>query len=445
MRPQTRTGRWWVGLLVGVAAIGAVAPAGAQQMAFEEVVANLKVGDPRVRMDALRLLRSAGYLEAAPAIAPLLSDPVPDIQALAVETELALFLVDEAYTREYARRIVPGKGATLPLYAFAQGPGATIANPVPAAVIRGLVYAASSKAIQTQFDAAYTLGVLAPPLIKAGKFPDGKAVGDRLMAIIRDPDPTLRLAATHVLGRLMGAALKAPEANAELTAMRTEAGDQIIAGLNDPDELIRLSSMGALGEMRYDRAVQALTDLFGYYKREKLGLAALDAVAQIAHPGSVTVFAALLGDGNEHVRRIVVEGIGRTGDKGAVYNLKIRSSGEKSRLVQQAMAFARAKTGDFTLMTNVVDGFMRAELQAYAFEYLVELGAPLAPSLVGYATHPNAKVRAGVAEVLGIVGNQASLAVVEPLTRDKDKTVAAAAARSQRRLALRVPAQPRVP
>jgi hypothetical protein len=140
-----------------------------------------------------------------------------------------------------------------------------------------------------------------------------------------------------------------------------------------------------------------------------------------------------------------VEGIGRSGDKGAIYNLNIRGASEKSALVKQAIAFARAKTGDFTLLTLIVEGFMRPGLQAYAFDYLVELGAPLAPSLVGFTTHTNVKVRAGVTEVLGIIGNQASLVALEPLTRDKDKLVAGAAARSQRRLAPRLQAQPRVP
>ena len=32
-------------------------------------------------MEALRLLRQAGYLEAAPAIVPLLADPVPESRA----------------------------------------------------------------------------------------------------------------------------------------------------------------------------------------------------------------------------------------------------------------------------------------------------------------------------------------------------------------------------
>ncbi len=117
------------------------------------------------------LLRQAGYLEAAPAIAPLLADPDPTVQGAAVETVLTLYLVDVNYTVAFGRSIVKQKGATLPLYAFVQGPGATIANPAPPEVIRGLVQATGAPAPTVRFDAAYTLAVLARPLAREGPVP----------------------------------------------------------------------------------------------------------------------------------------------------------------------------------------------------------------------------------------------------------------------------------
>jgi len=439
--------RRFLGAVVMIAAISQIdaGPAWAQQWSFEEVVANLKVGDPKVRMDALKLLRQAGYLEAAPALAPLLADPVPEIQALAIETQVALYLVDENYAREYGQSVVRAKGASLPLLAFTLGRGATIANLPSPAMLRGLAGALTSPVAGTRFDAAYAIGVLGPPLIRRGQFPDGRATIDRLMGLLRDPDGTIRLAATHVLGRLIGAAIDNPSGNADLVAARGDVGDQIIAGMNDPDEMIRLSSMSALGEIRHERAVQALTDTFGYYKRELLGLAALDALAQIAHPASLTVFSALLESKDEHGRRLAVEGIGRSGDKSAMANLGVRTTREKSPLVLQAVGFARAKTGDFSQVSSVVEGLRDSATAAHAFAYLVELGVPLAPSLAGYASHKDPKIRAGVAEVLGIVGSQASLPTIDALARDKDPRVAAAAERSRRRLVVRTPAQPRVP
>ena len=72
--------------LLAAAGVGRPAPVaaaradGQQQLSFEDVVANLKVGDPRVKLDALKLLGQAGYLEAASTVAPLLADPTAEVQ-----------------------------------------------------------------------------------------------------------------------------------------------------------------------------------------------------------------------------------------------------------------------------------------------------------------------------------------------------------------------------
>jgi HEAT repeat protein len=436
-----------VGVLLTMAAVVLVdaGPARAQQWSFEEVVANLKVGDPKVRMEALKLLRQAGYLEAATAVAPLLTDPVPEIQQLAIETAVALYLVDEAYVIEYGQAIVRQKGASLPLLAFAVGRGATIANTPSLAVVRGLANGLVATEAHTKFDAAYAIGVLGTPLVRKGQFPEGRATCERLMNLLRDPDATIRLAGTHVLGRLMAAALDNPSANAEMLALRGDVGDLIIAGMNDSDQLIKLAAMAALGEIRHERAVQALTDTIAYYKREPLGVAALDALAHIAHPASLTLFSGLLEARDNQGRRAAVEGVARSGDKAAMSNLLVRTTRERTPLVLQAVAFARAKQGDFSQIAQVVQGLRDAATSWYAFGYLIELGAPLAPSLAGAASYKDPQVRAGVADVLGIIGNQASLPVLDSLARDKDKRVAAAALRSQKRLVPRTPAQPRVP
>jgi HEAT repeat protein len=443
---STRIGRI-VGafLLIGAVSLVDAGPACAQQWSFEEVVANLKVGDPKVRMEALKLLRQAGYLEGATAVAPLLSDPVPEIQQLAIETAVALYLVDEAYVNEYGQAIVRQKGASLPLLAFAVGRGATIANTPPLAVVRGLAGALVSPAAHAKFDAAYAIGVLGPPLVRKGQFPEGRATCERLMTFLRDPDATIRLAGTHVLGRLMAAALDNPSANAEILALRGDVGDLLISGMNDGDPLIKLSAMAALGEIRHERAIQALTDTLAYYKREQLGVAALDALAHIAHPASLTLFSGLLEAKDVQGRRAAVEGVARSGDKAAMSNLLVRTTREKTPLVLQAVAFARAKQGDFSQIADVVKGLRDASTSYYAFGYLIELGPPLAPSLAGAASYKDARVRATVAEVLGIIGNQASLPVLDSLSKDKDARVAAAALRSQKRLVPRAPAQPRVP
>src|SRR5947209_422589 len=54
--------------------------ASAQQMRFDDVVRNLRNPDPRTRLTAVRLLRDAKYPEAIAPMAPLVVDPLDDVQ-----------------------------------------------------------------------------------------------------------------------------------------------------------------------------------------------------------------------------------------------------------------------------------------------------------------------------------------------------------------------------
>jgi len=362
-----------------------------------------------------------------------------------VETVLALYLVDVKYTVEIGRGIVKQKGATLPLYAFVQGPGATIANPAIPEIIRGLAAATGSMTPTVRFDAAYTLAVLGKPLILKGQFPDTPRVIDALIAILRESNPVMKEAATNALGRLFGAVREGGEPAADLASVRTEAGDLIVGGLNESDANLRLASMGALGEMRYERAVQSLTDLFSYYKKGPEALAALDAVAKIGHPGSIPFFLAQLSSGDAQVRRMAVEGIGRTGDAAAMAQMQLKADRDQSAYVGHALAFAKARSGNLSEMTKLVQGFKYSSLASDTFSYLVELGPAAALELAAFSTNGDARIRTGVAEVLGIVGNQTSLVLLDVLMRDRNKAVASAAERSQKRLVPRASAAGRVP
>ena len=256
---RDRKNRWFVLAAVVAAALAAAVPARAQDVPFETAVAGLRSPDASARIRSLVLLRQAGYLEAAAAVAPLLADPDPTVQGAAVETALTLYLVDVDYTVEVGRTIVKEKGVTLPLYAFVQGPGATIANPALPEIVRGLLTAMGSSTPTVRFDAAYTLAVLGRPLILKGLLPDATKMIDSLIAILRESNPVMKEAATNALGRLLGAALQRGNLGADFESIRTEAGDLIVGGLNEADQHLRLASMNALGEMRYDRAVQSLT------------------------------------------------------------------------------------------------------------------------------------------------------------------------------------------
>ena len=432
-------------IMVGVITGPGLQTVRGQDVAYEDVVARLKSPDAKARIDALALLAGAGYIDAVAPVAALVSDPVPEVQTQAITTEVSLYLADEAYTRAFGGRIVKSKDASLPLLAFAQGPGATAANVPQASVMTALIGAMASPSARVRFDAMYAVGVLGQGALRHGQFPDPKGVVARLLAVSKDTDPALRAASIHVLGRLFESALRDEKANQDWVGQRGEVGDQLIATMNDPDELVRLSSINALGALRHDRAVRSLVDFCGYYKRDKLGLAALNALAHIAHASSVGQFAAAFEVNDEELRRIALEGTARIGDRAALNALVTRAAGDRSPVVRQAAAFAKASVGDFSDLGVITGGFRSADLQENAFNYLVELGPAMAPPLAGAASYRDASVRAGIAEVLGIIGSAATLPTLELLARDRDRTVAAAAVRSQKRLTVRPPGTPRTP
>jgi len=69
----------------------AVAVPSAQQIRFDDVVRNLRNPDPKQRAAAVRLLRDAKYPEAVAPMAPLVLDPLDDIQLEAIAAELGFF------------------------------------------------------------------------------------------------------------------------------------------------------------------------------------------------------------------------------------------------------------------------------------------------------------------------------------------------------------------
>ena len=68
-------------LLIAVCAVTCAAmPRAAEPPKFADVVRSLRNPDAKVRMSALRLLKEAQYSEAMVPVAPLVNDPVEQIQ-----------------------------------------------------------------------------------------------------------------------------------------------------------------------------------------------------------------------------------------------------------------------------------------------------------------------------------------------------------------------------
>ena len=102
-----------------------------QQQRYDDVVRNLRNPDVEARMAALRSLREAKLVEAIAPIAPLVTDPVDEIQLEAIATELSFYLVDPVEARKRVAFIVETRRGGKAEAAFAAGPLAVWPRPVP--------------------------------------------------------------------------------------------------------------------------------------------------------------------------------------------------------------------------------------------------------------------------------------------------------------------------
>src|SRR5215207_3100977 len=86
-------------LFVAAAAFSIAFPSSAVQMRFDDVIRNLRNPDPKVRVSAVRLLRDAKHFEAVAPMAPLVLDPIDEIQLETIAAQLSFFLEQDVKSK----------------------------------------------------------------------------------------------------------------------------------------------------------------------------------------------------------------------------------------------------------------------------------------------------------------------------------------------------------
>ena len=384
--------------------------ASAQQLRFDDVVRNLRNPDPKLRLSAVRLLRDAKYPEAVAPMAPLVLDPVDDIQLETIAAELSFFLEQDVKAKRMVAFVVEKRKSALAAAAFDLGPLAVYPRDVPAELVTALLQAVDDESAKVRLEAIYATGVIARGPLAAEPVA-------RLLKALDHFDPAVRVGAARVIGRLKIAA----------------AGDALLKAVNDSQAGVRYAAMRALGAIRDERAVAALTEQFAYYRKGEGAWSALDALAQIAAPASVPLFTARLQDKDPFIRRAATEGLGRAGDAASVEVLERLVTTDDSTMVRIASAFALHKLGR-NYAARLVDLMATAKVQAQGQEYVIELGAPLAATILPRIQEPDPDVREALIDVLGVIGDASAVPALQAATKDGDDSVAAAARRAIARL-----------
>ncbi len=305
-------------VLVPALFVAAAVSASAQPPArFEDVVRNLRNPDPKIRISAVRLLRETGYAEAIVPLAGVVNDQVDSIQLEAIDAELSYFLVEPVTSKKRVALVVEVQDARAMRRRRSSGARWPCGpSRCPTELVDALLQAVDDTNKKVRVEAIYTLGVIG----SGSQLKLSETATASLLKALDHYDPAVRAGAARVAGRLQV----------------KSAGDALLKAVNDSNAEVRYASMRALGEIRDERAVQALTEQLTYYGKGEGAWSALDALARIAHPSSVPVFKARLTDKDAYIRRAAIEGLARAGDVKDVEPFMLGANQDESEMVRAA-------------------------------------------------------------------------------------------------------------
>ena len=366
----------------------------AQSYTFEQVAAGLKHQDAATRLRAIQILTGADSTEAVVAIAATLEDPDDRVQLAAINAERSLFTPRPVSRRRKVgyvvevRTIVGGDSA-------ADGQLALKARAVPVQVLSGLAGAMRDNNPRVRAEAVNLASLLAP----------------------------------HACG--FGSAGQTPE-------ICTNVGNALIDNINSRDAALRRAAMQTLGQVRYPNSAQALSDQLSYYRNGPDAMAALEGLAGIGDPTSVSHFRELLPSPNADLRRLGVEGLARADERDALTNLQQIAQTERSSAVLLAVHYAHVRLGSVgSSLQQLVAALHIAAQRPLALKYLLDLAPSMAPALAPSLRDQNPEIRRLVADVIGFSRDASVIAALEAAVKDSDPDVVIAAQRAIDRIKLK--------
>jgi HEAT repeat protein len=279
------------------------------------------------------------------------------------------------------------------------------------------------------------------PTLPSGVVVDKVALDALATAMQKDTIEEVRAAAARVLGSLMAKAyvpvmvmtLEDPQ-NLEHKTVRKEivmslgvirdasAGPAVQKTLRDRDAGIMTESIIAIGLMGYAPARPQLEVIFQTDTRREMKEQSLESLAMLRDPGGKPLFESLLMSPNDFYREKAAEGLARTDYDAAplVDLLKM----EKKANVRNAMTFALVSSNhddNINELTNALNSRSSAQADMYLFELGKYRGK--VPLLNSYLRSSDPKVRAGMARILGRIGDPSSRAPLDELTKDPNTDV----------------------
>jgi HEAT repeat protein len=280
-------------------------------------------------------------------------------------------------------------------------------------------------------------------LIRGGANMDARANAARAVGILRGRAAVSDLAdAAHSKNSEL-----IYESLIALEKIRDEsAGPRIVFLLHDMDTKVQTTAMEAAGILQAKEALPGLIDALNRTRDAKVKHAALEAIAMLPAETNRPIYAQYLTDKDEKMRAAAAEGFARLGNASDLATVQKAwdEEGKTSPRLSEAFALvALGKTTEvsqFSPLQFLIDNLNSAAFNGIARPFLVELARKPAVrnALYGPLASGTKDEKIGLARVLGVSGDQASIAQLQKLSNDPDPEVAQAALNAVRNLQARM-------
>jgi len=393
---------------------------------LEQTIAQLGSAEAHVRLQAVQALTRGASPESAIPLARSVADHDDTIQFQAIAGELNIFLAEPVIPRKKVGLVVEVRNTISAPSLFQQGPRVFDPKLVPAEVLTALRAAGHDDNQRVSVEALYAFGALSDNVYGDSRRALLSGSVTELVSALAAQDEELRGAALLVVARLyswrMGDA-----------AVDERVGDAVVKALNDRDLQIRLLAMDTLGGLRYDRGVQALTDIHQHFERGEVAAAALAALARIGHASSVPLFSKGLAARDASIRTIAIEGLARAGASDQLQAIHHALTNQSNENVLLAGHFANVLLAD-AAVDELVASLSRDRLRARAQRYLMDIAPGRARLIRPHVDESQGAARIDLLEVLGLSGDPDALSAVQRMQEDADPVIVRTARRAELRL-----------
>lgn len=346
--------------------------------------------------------------DAIPALADTLrNDPDKDVRSQAIDSLLRLyiFIEDTGPVRTIFNRV---KSVLIE-------PNAPVVGPEVE------VDASAKEVLATSMQKDFTDEVRVEAVRALGSLRAKEQI-PAMIAVLQDPQlrehRSVRVEIVHTLGAMRDAS----------------AGDALAHTLRDSDRQVVYEAILAVGLVGNTGARADLEEIFRTNPSGMVKSRALESLALLRDPASTPLFESLLDDKDDYFRELSAEGLARLKYPGAK-NWKQRFDPEKKPNVRNALAYGLAAAGETDYINNLANA-LDSRQQNQVEVYLLELGKfdGQLNELYRYLKSSNPKVRAGLARVIGNIGDPSSAAQIRALTDDSNTEVVREAVAALRKL-----------